>query len=278
MSWKPINDLEAAFKIAHHGLKETVDYNRELSEGVLCFLMPYHPELEGLISVGNGSTMSFVFWMVSGENMIPVFTSPQRMEEALRATGKWEEKHSMGEMTGKELLHLVSVIPGQPKVAINPACGTGARVMDAEAIKGIVDGSALKLPTPGEQAFGKLIFPGYFRRPYVMLAALTNYFNSHPEVRAAWLWSDDELAEQDINEYVVALEVAPGYSPELAAEIQKLAEATCDQQQPCRVALLDPADEYSAELIASFPAFYKAAEYQGLNRQELFAPAPPKTP
>src|ERR1700722_2363000 len=109
--WEPQNDLERAYKDAHLGLQETVDYFRELRDSILMFLMPYTPGCKGVMQVGNGSTITFTVWKIAGEDMIPVFTSPARVQEALQAAGKWNEKSAMGEMLGKELLHVISMQP-----------------------------------------------------------------------------------------------------------------------------------------------------------------------
>ena len=155
--WEPQNDLERAFQEAHLGLPETVAYFRELRESVLLFLMPYQPGCEGVTQVGNGSTLTFTFWKIAGEEMIPVFTSSARAEEALQAAGKWHEKNGVGEMMGLELLHLISMLPNPWKVVINPGCASGSRTMDAKMVASIVDGSALHLPTPGELAMNGVV-------------------------------------------------------------------------------------------------------------------------
>ena len=81
------NDLEKAYLNAHLGMAETVAYFKELRESILLFLTPYHSEVEGVFEVGNGSSMTFIFWGVNGQQAIPVFTSYARLEEALRAAG-----------------------------------------------------------------------------------------------------------------------------------------------------------------------------------------------
>src|ERR1700690_2568004 len=116
--WDPQNDLERAYQDAHLGIKETVDYFKLLRESILMFLMPDVPKHQTVLQVGSGSTMIFTLWKVAGEDMIPVFTSPARVQEALQAAGKWEEKHGVGEMLGFELLHVISMQPDGCKVVI----------------------------------------------------------------------------------------------------------------------------------------------------------------
>ncbi len=264
MTPDPINELERAYQNAHRGLEETVAYYQELRDDVLSFLLPYHPEMEGVLQVGNGSGLTFVLWKVLGENMVPIFTSPQRVEEALKAANKWHERSSMGEMLGKELLHLISLLPDKPKAIINPGCCTGSRIMTPEIIESVLDGSALHLPTPGEIEMGKLIIPGIYRLPETLLFALGQFFTNHPVVRAAWLFRDEADPDREKQTHVIGLETTGELSAALATEIVKLAESA-GTPQPCRLWLLDAKDEFLAKLMRDYPTFYKAPDYSGPN-------------
>ena len=150
------------------------------ADGILLFLMPYRPGQEGVLQVGNGGTMTFNVWKIGGEDMIPIFTSSARVEEALQAAGKWEEKNGVGEMLGKELLHLISMLPGPCKVVINPGCASGSRTMDTEMVASILDGSALELPTPGELALNGLVISLPARLPARLKEPLAKFFSGCP--------------------------------------------------------------------------------------------------
>jgi hypothetical protein len=72
-----------------------VTYFKELREAILLFLTPDVPDGQVVRQLDNTSTMTFTLWKINGEDMIPVFTSPARVEESLQAVGKWNEKNGV---------------------------------------------------------------------------------------------------------------------------------------------------------------------------------------
>jgi len=265
--WEPQNDLERAFQDAHLGLPETVAYFRELRESILMFLMPYQPGIEGIRQVGNGSHMTFTVWKIGGEDVIPVFTSSARVEEALRAYGKWEEKNGLGEMLGLELLHLISVLPGPWKIVINPGCATGSRFMDAKQVQAVVDGSALYLPTPGELAFNGLAMslPNSPSQPARLREPLGKFLAGLPEVKAAWLFFEDNEkppAKPIERVYVLGLAVVGGEPEEILREATLAIAGACPPEWGSRAFLIDPKDPGLTETLAALPPFYAAPDFQ----------------
>ena len=262
--WEPQNDLERAFQDAHLGLPETVAYFKELRESVLLFLMPVPPEGKGVLQVGGGDVITFTLWKIGGEDMIPVFTSSARAEESLRAAGKWDEKNGVGEMLGLELLHVISMQPGHCKVVINPGCASGSRMMDAKMIASVVDGSALHLPTPGELAMNGLVIslPKSHSQPASLREPLSKFFTGCPEVKAAWLFQEEEPAKPFEKVYVVGLLVADGDAEELKRETTLAIEGACPPEWGSRVFLMDAQDPGLTDVLTCVPPFYAAPDFQ----------------
>jgi hypothetical protein len=262
--WEPQNDLERAFRDAHLGLPETVAYFRELRDSVLLFLMPHVPGGEGVIQIGGGDAITFTIWKIGGEDMIPVFTSSARVQEALQAAGKWHEKHGVGEMLGQELLHVISMQPGHCKVVINPGCAGGSRMMDAKMVASIVDGSVLHLPTPGEQALNGLVIslPKSPSQPARLCEPLSKFFTRCPEVKAAWLFHEEEPARPFEKVHVVGLLVAGGDAEELKRETALAIEGVCPPEWGSRVFLMDAQDPGLTDVLAAVPPFYAAPDFQ----------------
>jgi hypothetical protein len=262
--WTPLNDLERAYQDAHLGLPETVAYFRELRESVLLFLTPYEPGAQGIRQIGNGGRLTFTIWKIEGEDMIPVFTSSARVQEALQAAGKWHEQNGVGEMLGSELLHVISLQPKPIKVIINPGCNCGARTMDAEMVASIVDGSALVLPTPGETALNGLVMslPTSPSQPARLREPLTKFFTSLPEVQAAWLFYEEEPAKPYEQVYVVGLLLAGGDAEELKREATLAIAGVCPPEWGSRVFLMDAQDPGLTDVLAAVPPFYATPEFQ----------------
>jgi hypothetical protein len=260
--WEPQNDLERAFQDAHLGLPETVAYFRELCESILIFLTPYQPGCEGVKQVGGGSTIIFTVWKIGGEDMIPVFTSSARVEEALQAAGKWHEKNGVGEMMGRELLHVISMQPGPWKVVINPGCMCGSRTMDAKMVASILDGSALHLPTPGELALNGLVISLPARQPARLKEPLRKFLAGCPEVKAAWLFHEEEPAKPFEQVYVVGLMVVGGDAEELKREAALAIEGACPSGWGSRAFLMNPKDPGLTDVLTQVPPFYAAPDFQ----------------
>ncbi len=262
--WEPQNDLERAFQDAHLGLPETVAYFRELRESVLLFLMPQPPDGKGVLQVGGGDVVTFTVWKIAGEDMIPVFTSSARVEEALRAAGKWDEKNGVGEMLGFELLHVISMQPAPCKVVINPGCAGGSRMMDAAMVASVVDGSALQLPTPGELALNGLVMslPKSPSQPARLREPLSKFFIRCPEVKAAWLFFEEKPAKPFEQVYVVGLLLAGGDAEELKRETALAVEGACPPEWGSRVFLMDAQDPGLTEVLACLPPFYATPDFQ----------------
>lgn len=98
--WEPSNDLERAYRDAHLSLAATMEYFRRLRESDVTFVVPYHPEIEGQHRVGKDGKIILTVWMVDAEEVIPIFTSPERLEEAMRSRGKPGELYACGQMLG----------------------------------------------------------------------------------------------------------------------------------------------------------------------------------
>ncbi len=206
--------------------------------------------------VANGSSLTFNVWNIEGEDMIPIFTSSVRVKEALQAAGKWEEKNGVGEMLGQELLHVISMLPTPCKVVINPGCAGGSRTMDAKMVASIVDGSALELLTPGELALDGLVFSLPASQPARLREPLGKFFSNCPEVKAAWLFWEDEPAKPFREVYVVGLVVEGGDPAELKRETALALEGACPPEWGSRVFLMDPKDPGLTELMAAVPPFF----------------------
>jgi hypothetical protein len=166
-------------------------------------------------------------------------------------------------MIGKELLHLISMLPEKPKIIVNPACAMGSRVMDSEMIKSVVDGSALIIPTPGELAMNGLVMslPESPSQPLRLREPLGKFFGGIPEVKAAWLFFEEEPKKPYEEVYVVGIAVEGRDAESLKTETALALASVCPPEWGSRVMIMDAKDPGFAEIMRIKP-FYKTQDFQ----------------
>jgi hypothetical protein len=185
----PLNDLERAYVVALRGPEGHPELFRQLRESILTFLMPYHPEMDGVIGVGNGDQVHFTIWQNKNGPQIPIFTSLECATDALKTIGAKENAYCVAEMLGKELFHLIST--QEVPIVINPASGMGEFYMDLRGVKMLYDGSILKAngnspPEPRWHGKMKIVDPADY--PTDLLQPVFRFLKMRPEARAAWLF------------------------------------------------------------------------------------------
>lgn len=254
------NDLEQAFHDAHLGTEQAVEYYRLLRESTLYFLVPREKALVAARKLTKGSNITFSTWTCESGVVVPVFTSVARAQEALQTSGKWTERSAMGRMLGKELLHVLSMTPDTLQVAVNLCCSCGTRMMDMKAVKSIVDGSALYIPTPGELAMGGLCISLPERQPAKLREPLAKFFSSLPEVKAAWLFYEEEPKKPCEQVYVLGLAVVGGDAEEIRNEAALAIASVCPPKWGSRAIIMDPQDPGFADIMRC-PSFYRTPDY-----------------
>jgi len=259
--WNPINDLERAYQDAHLGLEEAVEYYRQLRESILLFLVPYKPGMKSVQQFGAGKTITFTTLSISGEQMIPIFTSSERVEEALKNAGMWDQKNGVAEMLGKELLHVLTMQGDTFKVAVNPGCSCGSRIMDFKMLQSIVDGSVLEIGTPGERAMGGLCISLPESQPESLKGPLSKFLGTLPEVKAAWLFNEEEPKKPFEQVYVVGLAVAGGNAEEIRQEAALALASICPPGWSSRAIIMDAKDPGFTDIMRC-PSFYRTADYE----------------
>jgi hypothetical protein len=258
----PVNDLERAFSTLR-GAEHYPNLFRLLRESELVFLIPYHPEMEGMMGLGSGDPLPpFVVWKSpGGGERIPLFTSIERAEMACKNTGASDTQYNLCEMKGTELFHLLSC--QETSIVINPATDLKPFLMDTRAAKKLYDGSILKpMEDDVEKFHGKMRIVEPADYPTDLLQPLFQFLRGCKAVRAAWLFRHTQPPDPNRPSYVFALKVSgdfkavqQGFAIVLLnlSEIEKMDFGTM------------PVDETNPKLVEvtlKYPAFYAAPDYQ----------------
>jgi hypothetical protein len=130
-------------------------------------------------------------------------------------------------------------------------------------VASVVDGSALHLPTPGEMALNGLCksLPRSHSQPARLREPLSKFFSGCPEVKAAWLFFEEEPAKPHEQVYVLGVLVVGGDAEELKREASLAIEGACPPEWGSRVFLMDPTDPGLTDVLTKVPPFYAAPDF-----------------
>ena len=265
--WEENHELEQAFAAAHLGSEQTVEFFRRLRESNLTFVAPYHPEIEGEHQIGSDGQMTITVWRLGAEEVIPIFTSPARLDEAMQAKGRPGELYAAGQMLGLELFRGFCPPHNQMRVAINPGCSCGTHFLTPQIIQSIVDGSALVIPTPGELAMSELVISLPERQPDSLKVPLGKFFASLPEVKAAWLFYEEKPQPPCEQVYVLGLAIVGGDAEEIRQEAALAIASICPPEWASRAIIMDPKDPGFSDIMRC-ASFYRTPDYVPPSREE----------
>jgi hypothetical protein len=258
--WEHNDELDRAFANAHLGVEQTVEFFRQLRESNVTFVAPYHPEIIGENKIGSDGKMIITVWSIGAEEVIPIFTTPERLDEAMQGRGKPGELYAAGQMVGKELFRAFCPPHNKFRVAINPGCACGTHFLDPERIQGIVDGSALYIPTPGELAMSGLVISLPERQPDCLKVPLGKFLTGIPEVKAAWLFYEEEPKPPFEQVHVLGLAIVGGDAEEIRTEAALAIASVCPPEWSSRAIIMDPKDEGFSDIMRC-PSFYRTPDY-----------------
>jgi len=189
-----------------------------------------------------------------------VFTSPERLDEAMAGRGKPGELYAAGQMLGKALFKAFCPPHNKMRVAVNAGCACGTRFLEPQMVQSIVDGSALELPTPGERAMNGLVISLPESRPAKLREPLGKFLAGLPEVKAAWLFYEEEPKKPFEEVHVLGLALAGGDAEEIRHEAALALAAICQPKWGSRAIIMDPQDPGFAGIMRCQP-FYRTADF-----------------
>ena len=258
----PLNDLERAYA-AMRGPEHYPNLFRLLRESTLVFLIPYHPEMEGMMGLGNGDPLPpFVVWKnpKDGE-CIPLFTSIERAEMACKKIGASDTQYNLCEMKGAELFHLISCQPHH--IIINPATDYGEFFLDNNGVKKLADGSILKpMDDIPQQIQGRMQIVEPADYPTDLLQPLFQFLRGRKEVRAAWLFKHAQPPDPNRPYYAFALKVTGDFRAVQQDFTIVLINLSEKENMDFGTLQVDDSNPELIKVTEKFPAFYAAPDYK----------------
>src|SRR5688500_3845476 len=104
---EPTNDLERAMQVAARGPHGYPELFRQLLAADLTVIMPGHSGMEGVLHVREGHRITVILWTTEEEEVVPVFTSPERAREAISAIGPGGGPSCLARISGAALFKVL---------------------------------------------------------------------------------------------------------------------------------------------------------------------------
>jgi hypothetical protein len=191
----PANDLDRAIVAVQRSKAGLPELYRQLAAGELWFLIPYHPEIEGeLLELKNGSPLPFASLTDQQGEVVPLFSSEARLEEALDNGRVPARTYSVGSMPAVQVLEILGKVG--LRAVINKSCATGQVLIPPNLMRDLADGSALAPMPLGERQHGKAKILNPADYPTDLIQPVFELLRLHRNFRAAWVFGGTEAKAQ----------------------------------------------------------------------------------
>lgn len=183
----PTNDLDLALMALGKSKSALPRFLRELGKGELWFLIPYHPEvIDQEMRIENGMMSPFVELVDATGPLVPVFSSYERAEEALRVAKVPANTYAAASMQAVLVLEVLSKM--EIRGMLNQSCKTGQMILSPEMMRDVADGSAFQPEEcDGEIVTHRLHIIDPADYPTDLLQPVFEILRQHRNFRAAWV-------------------------------------------------------------------------------------------
>ena len=254
----PLNDLERLLTKPKFGPHDYPEMFRLLRATDLFFLLPYHPELVGVIGLKNGDQLPpFVIWSSPQDGpRIPIFTSLERAQEACEKTAARDNQYALADMPGQQLFEILSC--QTEGIAINPATSMPSLMMDLDGVKRLAATEKADPDAPAHEGRVQILTAEDY--PTKLVQSLFQYLRQTPGVRAAWLAKDLGRTEPGIGYIVMAL--GTGEQDKIHDDMLIVAGSALGKKDTLHVAFFEGANAEALAVAEKFVPFYAAPDYQ----------------
>jgi hypothetical protein len=258
----PLNDLDRAIMGACRSHSGKPEFYRQLAEGELWFLLPFHPEVEGeVLELKNGSPLPFAMLEDKQGLLVPLFSSEARLEEGLKKGKVPDRTYSAAAMPAVQLLEILG--KAGLRAILNKSCATGQIVIPPDLMRDLADGTALTPMTPGPREHGKVKILDPADYPTNLIQPVFELLRRHRNFRAAWIFSTLETEPQPAagRAYRMLILMEP-HDDAMFHNLNITVQSARSQTDDVQLGLADESDVvYIAKLFAQAPPFYIAADY-----------------
>ena len=256
-----MNELDQAIVAAIRSQAHMPDLFRQLTQGDIWFLVPYHPELAGeSMELKPNDPLPFVQLQDAAGALVPVFSSAERADEGMEKGGVPPMQFLPAAMPALDLLGILG--RAGLRATLNRSCSTGQLTLPPELLHDLADGSALHGHPiadsgPREQGTVQILDPADY--PTDIVQRLFESLRKYPQFRAAWIFGlPEERRAAEGRRYQVLVLMKP--RDEVAYNDFRLVAATKRaEEEDIALGLLDEDDEAAvANLYARAQPFFRA--------------------
>jgi hypothetical protein len=255
------NDLDRAIYALGKSTSELPEMFRRLTEGELCALIPYHPEVvDTTMQIENGSPFNFVMATDGEGEAVLLYTSEARAEEGLKMAQVPPNTYCTARMAARQMLDVLGRM--NMRALLNRSCATGCFLMPADLMRDLVSGAALEpmpLATEEQEHVLNLIDPADY--PTDLIQPLFESLRRHQEFRAAWVLRHPAPTAGGGTHYQIMLLMDPR-DEVIVHDFNLVLVSACQAPDEVSFGLLDEDDHaYTEALLQRVAPFYAAPDF-----------------
>jgi hypothetical protein len=259
--WQDWNDLDRAIYALSRSTAELPEVFRQLTEGQLCALVPYHPEIiDTTMQIENGSPFNFAMLRDEEGDAVMLFSSEVRAEEAMKARNVAPNTYATAAMNARDMLQILGAM--NLRALLNPSCKTGCFIMPPDLMRDLASGKALEpRPIASESQELKLNVIDPADYPTNLIQPLFESLRKHAQFRAAWVLRRPEATPAGGTHYQIMLLMDPR-AEAIVHDFNLVLVAACHEPDEVSFGLLNEKDEpYTRSLLAQAQPFYRATDW-----------------
>jgi hypothetical protein len=255
------NGLDKAIFRLSKSTAELPEVFRRLTEGELCALMPYHPEIvDTRMQIQNGSPFNFIMTEDEECDAVLLFSSDARAEEALKVGQVPPNTYCTAKMPARQMLEVLGKM--NLRALVNRSCTTGCFNLPADLMRDLASGAALQplpLATESEEQTFNVIDPADY--PTDLIQPLFESLRKHPEFRAAWVLRRPEPTPAGGTHYHFMLLMDPR-DEVIVHDFNLVLVSACREPDAVSFGLLDEEDHaYAQAMLKEATPFYTAPDF-----------------
>lgn len=260
-NWQDWNDLDRAIFALSKSQSELPEVFRRLTQGHLCALVPYHPEIvDEVMEIENGSPFNFVMTQDEEGDAVLLYSSEVRAEEAMQAGDVPPNTYATARMAAREMLEILGAM--NLRALLNRGCATGCFTMPPDMMRDLASGMALRpMPLDGkadEQTL-KLIDPADY--PTDLIQPLFESLRRHAQFRAVWVFRREEPAAGGGAHYQFLVLMDPR-DEAIVHDFNLVLVSACKAPDAVSFGLLDENDHaYTRWLLEQAQPFYRVVDF-----------------